>query len=90
MVKEYSRSSADQDLPLPNELRPVNVMFETMLYIVDEVIAKIEAKNGWLDETTTGDWYVNKKIIFLQLVSIHMRWASGVVLGAIWGGIFYQ
>lgn len=58
MVKEYSRSSADQDLPLPNELRPANVMFETMLYIIDEVIAKIEANNGWLDESTTSDWYV--------------------------------
>lgn len=37
MIKEYTRSCADQDLPLPNELRPLAILYETMLFIIDEV-----------------------------------------------------
>lgn len=57
MIKEYSRSSADQDLPLPNELRPINTLFETMLYIIDEIVSKIALDSEFLDESSIGDWY---------------------------------
>lgn len=33
-IKQYSRSSADQEAPLPHELRPVNVLQFTMDYLV--------------------------------------------------------
>lgn len=56
MIKEYSRSSADQDLPLPNELRPIDVLYETTQYIIDEVIAKIACENSWMNEQSLGDW----------------------------------
>ena len=60
MVKEYSRSSADQDLPLPNELRPINVLIETMLYLIDEIIPQIvfdNNNNNNNDNFSVGDWY---------------------------------
>ena len=60
MVKEYSRSSADQDLPLPNELRPIDVLYETMLYLIDEVISKIvleSSQSGGEEMFSIGDWY---------------------------------
>jgi hypothetical protein len=58
MVKEYSRSSADQDLPLPNELRPINVLIETMLYLIDEIIPQIVFdNNNNNDNFSVGDWY---------------------------------
>jgi len=58
MVKEYSRSSADQDLPLPNELRPIHILFDTMLYLINHIIPQIELENTY-DETSfsVGDWY---------------------------------
>ncbi len=59
MIKEYSRSSADQDLPLSNELRPIDVLYETMIYIIDEIISKIASDSVSMDE---ADWY-GKKII---------------------------
>jgi hypothetical protein len=37
MIKEYTRSSADQDVPLSNELRSLSVLSDTMLFIIDEV-----------------------------------------------------
>lgn len=36
-VKNYSRSAADQEEPLPHELRPVNVLQITMDYLINEV-----------------------------------------------------
>ena len=66
MVKEYSRSSADQDLPLPNEMRPIRVLYDTMMYLITEIISKIakerqvnanefSSSNG--GEFPYGDWY---------------------------------
>ncbi|CAF0860307.1 unnamed protein product [Brachionus calyciflorus] len=43
MIKEYSRSSADQDLPLSNEMRSLDVLYDTTLYIIDEIITRIES-----------------------------------------------
>ncbi|XP_055883267.1 germinal-center associated nuclear protein-like isoform X1 [Biomphalaria glabrata] len=36
-VKEYSRSSADQEEPLPHELRPLPVLVLTMYYLLSQV-----------------------------------------------------
>lgn len=56
MIKEYSRSSADQDLPLPNELRPIEVLFETMLYLIDQVISRMASDQNFANEAAYGDW----------------------------------
>ncbi|KAM6984898.1 LOW QUALITY PROTEIN: germinal-center associated nuclear protein [Aplochiton taeniatus] len=37
-IKEYSRSSADQEEPLPHELRPLSVLSMTMDYLVTQII----------------------------------------------------
>jgi hypothetical protein len=36
-VKDYSRSAADQDEPLPHELRPPHVLQKTMDYLILKV-----------------------------------------------------
>ncbi|XP_066115234.1 germinal-center associated nuclear protein isoform X1 [Saccopteryx bilineata] len=48
-VKEYSRSSADQEEPLPHELRPSAVLSRTMDYLVTQIM---DQKEGNL-----RDWY---------------------------------
>ncbi|XP_009232349.4 germinal-center associated nuclear protein [Pongo abelii] len=48
-VKEYSRSSADQEEPLPHELRPLPVLGRTMDYLVTQIM---DQKEGSL-----RDWY---------------------------------
>lgn len=37
-VKQYSRSSADQEVPLPHELRPVAVLKMTMAYLMKKIM----------------------------------------------------
>lgn len=37
-VKQYSRSSADQEVPLPHELRPVKVLRMTMTYLMAKIM----------------------------------------------------
>ncbi|KAL8566161.1 hypothetical protein ACOMHN_041316 [Nucella lapillus] len=49
-VKEYSRSSADQDEPLPHELRPLPVLTMTMNYLLVE-IADCGEDGKW------AEWY---------------------------------
>lgn len=72
LVKEYSRSSADQDEPLPHELRPEPVLIDTMNHIVVNIMPKIEEN---IDIT---EWYhfcwdrlrsLRKDIIQQQLCS---------------------
>ncbi|BES96115.1 SAC3/GANP/Nin1/mts3/eIF-3 p25 family [Nesidiocoris tenuis] len=46
-VKEYARSSADQDEPLPHELRPIPVLRMTMDYLIVHVMCD-------LDKDSTG------------------------------------
>ncbi|XP_078259870.1 germinal-center associated nuclear protein [Rhinoraja longicauda] len=48
-IKEYSRSSADQEEPLPHELRPASVLKLTMDYLVTKVMD--------LSEGNYRDWY---------------------------------
>ena len=46
-MKEYSRSSADQEKPLPHELRPEHVLQLTMNYLMLSVM-NADDKN-WAD-----------------------------------------
>ncbi|XP_067892299.1 germinal-center associated nuclear protein [Heterodontus francisci] len=48
-IKEYSRSSADQEEPLPHELRPATVLKMTMDYLVIRIMD--------LGEGNYRDWY---------------------------------
>ncbi|XP_051874599.1 germinal-center associated nuclear protein isoform X3 [Pristis pectinata] len=48
-VKEYSRSSADQEEPLPHELRPASVLKLTMDYLVTQIMD--------LGEGNYREWY---------------------------------
>nr|XP_036879511.1 germinal-center associated nuclear protein isoform X2 [Manis javanica] len=48
-VKEYSRSSADQEEPLPHELRPPAVLCRTMDYLVTQIMDHREG--------SPRDWY---------------------------------
>ncbi|XP_069839185.1 germinal-center associated nuclear protein isoform X2 [Dendropsophus ebraccatus] len=48
-IKEYSRSSADQEEPLPHELRPVPVLCMTMDYLVNHIMDQ--------GEDNYRDWY---------------------------------
>ncbi|KAM6222734.1 germinal-center associated nuclear protein [Rhynchocyon petersi] len=48
-VKEYSRSSADQEEPLPHELRPSAVLSRTMDYLVTQIMDQ--------KESSLRDWY---------------------------------
>lgn len=51
-VKEYSRSSADQEIPLAHELRPSRVLDRCMNHILANIIDRIENQCG-----TIGEWY---------------------------------
>ncbi|XP_024661247.2 germinal-center associated nuclear protein [Maylandia zebra] len=48
-IKEYSRSSADQEEPLPHELRPLPVLSMTMDYLVTQIMD--------LGHDNYRDWY---------------------------------
>ncbi|KAM6934890.1 germinal-center associated nuclear protein [Xenentodon cancila] len=48
-IKEYSRSSADQEEPLPHELRPLPVLTMTMDYLVTQVMDQ--------GQDNYRDWY---------------------------------
>ncbi|XP_072541729.1 germinal-center associated nuclear protein [Salminus brasiliensis] len=48
-IKEYSRSSADQEEPLPHELRPLPVLSMTMDYLVTQIMD--------MGEGNYRDWY---------------------------------
>ncbi|XP_072379347.1 uncharacterized protein xmas [Diabrotica undecimpunctata] len=51
-VKQYSRSSADQEAPLAHELRPVDVLQMTMGYLLHNIIDLCDT-----DEIHIGDWF---------------------------------
>ncbi|KAF7282533.1 hypothetical protein GWI33_002567 [Rhynchophorus ferrugineus] len=52
-VKQYSRSSADQESPLPHELRPVTVLQFTMDYLVHNFMDLCDTEA----EVNIGEWY---------------------------------
>lgn len=64
-VKEYSRSSADQEEPLPHELRPSAVLSRTMDHLVTQVV---DQKEGSL-----RDWY---DFLWNRTRGIRKVWAS--------------
>lgn len=51
-VKEYSRSSADQETPLPHELRPEPVLKLTMTYLLQNIMDLCDDP-----DTSVCDWY---------------------------------
>nr|XP_018902333.1 PREDICTED: protein xmas-2 [Bemisia tabaci] len=53
-IKEYSRSSADQEEPLPHELRPAPVLTMTMSYLINYIIPEIDNSN--LKESVS-EWF---------------------------------
>lgn len=49
-VKEYSRSSADQEVPLPHELRHISALKQTMDYLVWNIVTeKYSSVPEWFD-----------------------------------------
>lgn len=52
MVKQYSRSSADQEEPLPHELRPPAVLTMTMNYLMHTIM-----NQGDEPGENLGEWY---------------------------------
>ncbi|KAJ8943273.1 hypothetical protein NQ318_017291, partial [Aromia moschata] len=51
-VKQYSRSSADQEAPLPHELRPVLVLQMTMGYLMHNIIDLCDSS-----EVNLAEWF---------------------------------
>ncbi|GJQ80915.1 hypothetical protein Trydic_g4732 [Trypoxylus dichotomus] len=51
-VKQYSRSSADQEVPLPHELRPVTVLKQTMSYLLHKIANICDNP-----DTNLAEWY---------------------------------
>lgn len=51
-IKQYSRSSADQEIPLPHELRSEEVLKTTMTYLLHNIINLCDD-----EEVSVGDWY---------------------------------
>lgn len=70
-VKEYSRSSADQDEPLPHELRPLPVLTMTMNYLLTEIADRGEDGKWaeWYDFLWNRTRGIRKDITQQQLCS---------------------
>lgn len=51
-VKQYSRSSADQEEPMSHELRPIKVLKMTMSYLINEIIGLCDK-----DDTNLAEWF---------------------------------
>lgn len=60
-VKQYSRSSADQEAPLAHELRPVEVLKMTMGYLLHQIMD--------LSETPDVNIYIDFSLDSLRLLS---------------------
>ncbi|XP_045620024.1 germinal-center associated nuclear protein [Procambarus clarkii] len=52
VIKKFSRSSADKDVPLPHELRPGPVLLKTMDFLVCNIINQGDSK-----DTEVDVWY---------------------------------
>ncbi|XP_055911269.1 protein xmas [Eupeodes corollae] len=51
-IKEYSRSSADQEVPLAHELRPEGVLKMTMQYLMHRIMGLCD-----IADLNIGDWF---------------------------------
>uniref|UniRef100_A0A915Q7H0 SAC3/GANP/THP3 conserved domain-containing protein n=1 Tax=Setaria digitata TaxID=48799 RepID=A0A915Q7H0_9BILA len=87
-VKEYSRSAADQEEPLPHELRPADVLQRTMNYLVGKIANHVpetdEELAQWYDflwnrtrairKDITQQMMVNETAVILieQCVRLHI------------------
>jgi len=55
-IKEYSRSSADQEEPLPHELRPIQALHLTFNYLLHNIINRIEDEDESLSDLYYFIW----------------------------------
>ncbi|KAG5891307.1 hypothetical protein JTB14_002868 [Gonioctena quinquepunctata] len=51
-VKQYSRSSADQESPLPHELRPVSILQMTMCYLMNNIMDLCDS-----NDVNIAEWF---------------------------------
>jgi hypothetical protein len=72
-VKEYSRSAADQELPLPHEMRPIDTLELTMNFLMNEVaddnVTNSSELLRWFDFLWNRTRAIRKDITQQQLVS---------------------
>ncbi|CAI5449250.1 unnamed protein product [Caenorhabditis angaria] len=71
MVKEYARSAADQERPLPHELRSEKMMEHTMSYLLSQVLDKFpetaEQRTGWYNFLWSRTRAVRKEVTQLSM-----------------------
>ncbi|XP_077404821.1 germinal-center associated nuclear protein [Vanacampus margaritifer] len=71
-IKEYSRSSADQEEPLPHELRPLPVLGMTMDYLVTHIMDQgHDSLRDWYDFVWNRTRGIRKDIIQQRLCCPH-------------------
>ena len=61
-VKEHSRSAADQDVPLPHELRPPSVLNKTMNFLLSNIMNRVDNMTGTMDDWFTFSSHPQTKI----------------------------
>uniref|UniRef100_A0A7E4VX12 SAC3_GANP domain-containing protein n=1 Tax=Panagrellus redivivus TaxID=6233 RepID=A0A7E4VX12_PANRE len=71
-VKDYSRSAADQDLPLPHEMRPIATLQLTMDYLISNVVRDVPENASdivrWYEFLWTRTRAIRKDLTQQQLV----------------------
>ncbi|XP_037120761.1 germinal-center associated nuclear protein isoform X2 [Syngnathus acus] len=71
-IKEYSRSSADQEEPLPHELRPLPVLGMTMDYLVTQIMDQgHDSLRDWYDFVWNRTRAIRKDITQQRLCCPH-------------------
>ncbi|XP_017285867.1 germinal-center associated nuclear protein isoform X2 [Kryptolebias marmoratus] len=71
-IKEYSRSSADQEEPLPHELRPLPVLSMTMDYLVTQILDQVQDNyRDWYDFVWNRTRGIRKDITQQRLCCPH-------------------
>ncbi|XP_061520847.1 germinal-center associated nuclear protein [Phycodurus eques] len=71
-IKEYSRSSADQEEPLPHELRPLPVLSMTMDYLVTQIMDQgHDSLRDWYDFVWNRTRSIRKDITQQHLCCPH-------------------
>ena len=80
MIKEYSRSSADQGLPLPSEMRSSATLLKTIKHILKDIVTKAQYKrqsdNNWYEFISNRTRSIQKDITQQRLndsVSVQMH-----------------
>ena len=70
-VKEHSRSAADQNVPLPHELRPASVLNKTMNFLMCNIVDRVDNMTG-----TMSDWFNFISQLSLSVVQPTDPWAQ--------------